>query len=85
MPAVLQIATLGAAPEKALAERVPPGRPEGGQFSAKVTRLTSHDTPAQQAEAINAMNERQRAQVRASILTPPGHDWVAGDRLAEAK
>ena len=68
-----------------LAERVPPGVPEGGQFASRLPRLTRHDTPAQTAEAVNAMEAQQRAAVHASTLVPPGFDWVRGDQLAEAR
>ena len=65
--------------------RVPPGRPEGGQFVAAEPRLTRHDTPEMAARAVNAMETAQRAMVRASILVPPGFTWGPGDRLAVAQ
>jgi hypothetical protein len=68
---------------EALADRVPPGRPEGGQFTPAVVQLTRHDTPAMAARAVNAMGPEQRAMVRASTLPPPGFQWQANDRLAE--
>lgn len=68
----------------AVAERVPPGRPEGGQFVPAVPQLGRYDTPGQAARAINAMERPQRAAVRATALPPPGYDWQAGDRLTAA-
>jgi hypothetical protein len=68
---------------EALAERVPSGKREGGQFHAR-TSLTRHDTPEQRARAVNAMDERQRAAVRVSTLPPPGFEWARGDRLVQA-
>jgi hypothetical protein len=68
-----------------LAERVPPGRSEGGQFAPIEAQLGRYDTPDQAARAINAMEAVQRAVVRASILPPPGFEWQAGDRLTAAQ
>jgi hypothetical protein len=68
---------------EALAERVPSGRAEGGQFHAR-TSLTRHDTPDERARAVNAMDERQRAAVRVSALPPPGYAWDRADRLTAA-
>jgi hypothetical protein len=68
-----------------LADRVPPGKPEGGQFTPAVAQFTRHDTPAMAARAVNAMGPEQRAMVRASTLPPPGFAWAQGDRLAEAE
>lgn len=68
----------------AVAERVPPGRREGGQFTPAVPLLGRYDTPGQAARAINAMERPQRAAVRATALPPPGFDWQAGDRLTAA-
>jgi len=70
---------------EALAERVPPGVPEGGQFAAAAVRLTRHDTPEMAARAVNAMERPQRAAVRASTLPPPGYEWSDADRLAVAE
>jgi hypothetical protein len=66
------------------AERVPPGRREGGQFVPAEPHLGRYDTPGQAARAINAMGAAERAVVRASTLPPPGFDWQAGDRLTAA-
>jgi hypothetical protein len=68
----------------AVAERVPPGRREGGQFTPAVPLLGRYDTPGQAARAINAMERPQRAAVRATALPPPGFSWQAGDRLSVA-
>jgi hypothetical protein len=68
---------------EALAERVPSGKREGGQFHAR-TSLTRHDTPDERARAVNAMDERQRAAVRVSTLPPPGYSWDRADRLTVA-
>lgn len=68
----------------AVAERVPPGRREGGQFTPAVPQLGRYDTPGQAARAINAMERPQRAAVRATSLPPPGFGWQAGDRLMAA-
>lgn len=68
-----------------LTERIPPGKPEGGQFAARPPRLTRYDTPAQAAEVINGMERAQRASVRAAVLAPPGFSWADGDRLAVAR
>jgi hypothetical protein len=68
----------------AVAERVPPGRREGGQFTPAVPLLGRYDTPGQAARAINAMERPQRAAVRATALPPPGFSWQAGDRLTAA-
>jgi hypothetical protein len=65
-------------------ERVPPGRPEGGQFAARLPQLTRYATPQETADAVNAMEAGQRAMCRTSVLEPPGFHWQAGDRLAEA-
>jgi hypothetical protein len=65
-------------------ERVPPGRPEGGQFATRPPVLTSSDTPQQTAQAINAMEDGQRAGCRRSMMPPPGYTWQSGDHLAEA-
>jgi hypothetical protein len=70
---------------EALAERVPPGRREGGQFVPAEPQLGRYDTPGQAARAINAMQAAERAVVRASTLPPPGFDWQAGDRLTAAQ
>jgi hypothetical protein len=70
---------------EALAERVPPGRPEGGRFVPAEPALGRYDTPAQTARAVNAMGPGQRAAVRVSTLPPPGFTWGTGDRLAVAK
>jgi hypothetical protein len=67
------------------AERVPPGRREGGQFVPAEPQLSRYDTPGQAARAINAMQAAERAVVRASTLPPPGFDWQAGDRLTAAQ
>ena len=69
---------------EALAERVPPGRPEGGRFVPAVPALGRHDTPEQTARAVNAMERPQRAAVRATTLPPPGLTWTDVDRLAVA-
>jgi hypothetical protein len=69
---------------EALAERVPPGRSEGGQFAPVAAQLSRHDTPAQAARVINAMEPVQRAVVRASTLPPPGFTWRQDDRLTMA-
>lgn len=68
-----------------VAERVPPGRREGGQFTPAVPLLGRYDTPGQAARAINAMERPQRAAVRATALPPPGFGWQAGDRLTAAE
>jgi hypothetical protein len=70
---------------EALTDRVPAGKPEGGQFTPAVPRFTRHDTPAMAARAVNAMGPEQRAMVRASTLPPPGFAWAAGDRLTAAE
>jgi len=67
---------------EALAERVPPGRPEGGRFAPVAAQLGRYDTPAQTARAVNAMERPQRAAVRATTLPPPGMTWTDLDRLA---
>jgi hypothetical protein len=67
------------------AERVPPGRREGGQFVPAEPQLGRYDTPGQAARAINAMEAAERAVVRASILVPPGFSWGPDDRLATAQ
>lgn len=67
-----------------LAERVPPGRREGGRFAPVAVQLSRHDTPDQAAKVINAMEPVQRAVVRASTLPPPGFEWQSGDRLTVA-
>lgn len=69
---------------EALAGRVPPGRPGGGQFTPATASFTRHDTPAQTARAVNALEARQRAMVRATVLVPAGFQWQPGDRLAPA-
>jgi hypothetical protein len=69
---------------EALAERVPPGRAEGGQFAPVAAQLSRHDTPDQAARVINAMEPVQRAVVRASTLPPPGFSWGSNDRLTVA-
>jgi hypothetical protein len=66
------------------AGRVPPGRPEGGQFTTRPQVLTRHATPHQTAAAINQMGAPQRAMCRRAVLPPAGYDWAPGDRLAEA-
>lgn len=67
---------------EALAERVPAGKPDGGRFAHPLPVLTSHDTPAQAAKAINAMEAAQRAAVQSSAMPPPGFEWH-GDRLRQ--
>ena len=69
---------------EALAERVPPGRPEGGRFAPVAAQLGRYDTPDQTARAVNAMERPQRAAVRSSTLPPPGMSWTDMDRLAVA-
>jgi len=69
---------------EALAERVPPGRPEGGRFAPVAAQLGRYDTPDQTARAVNAMDAAQRAAVRAATLPPPGMTWTDLDRLAIA-
>lgn len=66
-------------------ERVPPGRPEGGQYAVRAPQLTRYATPQQTAAAVNAMEREQRAMCRRSVLTPPGFDWTADDRMTEAR
>ena len=70
---------------EALAERVPPGRREGGRFAPPPAQLSRHDTPEQAAKVINAMEPVQRAVVRASTLPPPGFFWGPADRLTIAE
>jgi hypothetical protein len=67
------------------AERVPPGRREGGQFVPAEPQLSRYDTPGQAARAINAMEAAERAVVRASTLPPPGFSWGPNDRLTAAE
>ena len=69
---------------EALAERVPPGRPEGGRFVPAEPALGRYDTPDQTARAVNAMERPQRAAVRSTTLPPPGFTWSDMDRLAVA-
>lgn len=69
---------------EALAERVPPGRPEGGRFTPAIPALGRYDTPAQTARAVNALERPQRAAVRATTMVPPGMTWTDMDRLAIA-
>jgi hypothetical protein len=66
-------------------ERVPPGRPEGGQFTVRLPVLTRYATPQQTADAVNAMGPDQRAMCRTSVLEPPGFSWAPDDRMTEAK
>jgi hypothetical protein len=69
----------------AVAERVPPGRREGGQFAGKATVLGRYDTPERAALVINGMDAAERAVARASTLPPPGFAWTDADRLAVAE
>jgi len=69
---------------EALAERVPPGRREGGRFTVPPAQLGRYDTPEQAAKVVNAMDAAQRAVVRSSTLPPPGMSWTDMDRLAIA-
>jgi hypothetical protein len=66
------------------AERVPPGRPEGGQYASPPPALGRYDTPQRAASVINGMGPRQRAAMRASTLPPPGFQWGPNDRLGAA-
>jgi 2'-5' RNA ligase len=66
-------------------ERVPPGRPEGGQFTVRPPVLTRYATPQQTADAVNAMGPDQRAMCRRSVLEPPGYRWSADNLMTEAK
>jgi hypothetical protein len=65
-------------------ERVPPGRPEGGQFAPRPAVLTRYATPQQTAAVINGMEGPQRAMCRRSVMAPAGYGWAPDDRLAEA-
>ena len=80
-----QLANDGAAVDLAEPERVPPGQPEGGQFTVRPPALTRYATPQQTADAVNAMGPDQRAMCRTSVLEPPGYSWGRDDRLAEAR
>lgn len=66
-------------------ERVPPGQPEGGQFTVRAPVLTRYATPQETADAVNAMGPDQRAMCRRSVLEPPGFSWTPDDRMMEAK
>jgi 2'-5' RNA ligase len=79
------LANDGAAIDLAEPERVPPGQPEGGQFTVRPPVLTRYATPQETADAVNALGPDQRAMCRRSVLEPPGFSWAREDRLAEAR